>query len=269
MSSSAPLYAEDPFLQELIRGSLPGSSSSRACVAPLTDDEIGWFYCAICMETRLVLDRFRTACAHQFCVACLVRYIEGRVADGAVPVSCPAHGCGGGLHPEACKKLLDMDVFDAWCIALCEQAVGPGRARCPYRDCGELVVVEGGGGVARNEAESRVACPTCSREFCLQCEEPWKDRHGDGQGCALARLAEGRNWARCPSCRAMIDKNEGCNIMSCRCGTIFCYKCGMPSSREGCRCASKAEDAYNALTPLNPGSECKPNFTIDKCCQPS
>ncbi|GJM98724.1 hypothetical protein PR202_ga15756 [Eleusine coracana subsp. coracana] len=216
---------EDSYLQELIRGSVPGPSTSRARVAPLTDDEIGWFYCAICMETKLVLDRFRAgACAHEFCVACLVRYIEGRVADGAVPVPCPAPGCGGAsLHPEACKKLLDIDVFDAWCVALCERAVGPGRARCPYRDCGELLVVEGGSGrVAQGEAASKVACPTCSREFCLQCEEPWNDRHGsegdgDGEaGCVLARLAEGRNWARCPSCRAMIDKTEGCNRMLCR-----------------------------------------------------
>ncbi|KAL6846514.1 hypothetical protein ACP4OV_023962 [Aristida adscensionis] len=227
-SARAAADDDDPYLQELIRGSVPGPSS-RARVAPLTDDEIGRFDCAICMEPRLAFDRFRAAagaCAHEFCVCCLVRYIEGRVADGAVPVPCPAPGCRDGvMHPEACKKLLDIDVFDAWCVALCERAVGPARARCPYRDCGELVVLDAGGD--QRGASPEVACPTCKRAFCLQCEQPWDARHGGdggdggggggggGQRCLLARLADGQDWTRCPSCRAMVDKMDGCRRMVC------------------------------------------------------
>lgn len=244
---------DDPYLRELIRGSMPGPSSARARVAPLSDDEIGRFYCEICMECKLVFDRFRVAdaCAHEFCVACIVGHIESRVAEGAVPVRCPAGDCpdGGVMHPEACKKLLDIDVFDAWCVALCERAVGPARARCPYyRDCGELVVLDAGA----LGAMSKAACPGCSRAFCLQCEEPWDDRHGGGgDGCVLAQLAEGRSWRRCPSCRAMIDKIEGCKRMVCRCRTVFCYGCGLPFSGEGrCRCfLSEENDVLHLFEP--------------------
>lgn len=221
-AAAACAASDDSYLQELIRGSVPGPSSSRARVAPLTDDEIGWFCCGICTERRLVLDRFRAGsgldarCAHDFCIECVVRYIEGRVAYGAVPVPCPAPECRDGvMHPEACKKLVDIDVFDAWCVALCERAVGPARARCPYRDCGELVALEAADGGVVSEVE----CPTCSRAFCLQCEEPWDERHGGGsggRGCVLAGLAVGNKWTRCPSCRAMIDKIDGCRRMVCR-----------------------------------------------------
>ncbi|CAD6224895.1 unnamed protein product [Miscanthus lutarioriparius] len=267
-AAAAPACAasDDTYLQELIRGSVPGPSSSRARVAPLTDDEIGWFCCGICTERRLVLDRFRAGarCAHDFCIECVVRYIEGRVANGAVPVPCPAPECRDGvMHPEACKKLVDIDVFDAWCVALCERAVGPARARCPYRDCGELVALEAADGVL-----SEVECPTCSRAFCLQCEEPWDERHGGGGGdgrggCVLAGLAVGNKWTRCPSCRAMIDKIDGCRRMLCRCGTSFCYVCGSPVSEKGCRCFFAQEDP--ALTLQNAGFECKSGVSIDKC----
>ncbi|CAL5088201.1 unnamed protein product [Urochloa decumbens] len=261
---------DDAYLQELIRGSVPGPSSSRPRVAPLTDDEIGWFSCSICAETRLVFDRFRAGagagtdaaarCAHDFCIECVVRYIEARVAGGAVPVPCPEPGCrGGAMHPEACKKLLDIDVFDAWCVALCERAVGPARARCPYRDCGELVVLD----AAADGAGTEARCPTCSRAFCLQCEEPWDESHAGGW-CAMSRLAAGRNWTRCPSCRAMVDKIDGCRRIVCRCGTAFCYRCGSPFSGKVCRCiAPLEENAYAAQ--LKTGPECNPGISFDKC----
>ncbi|XP_006660655.1 E3 ubiquitin-protein ligase RNF14-like [Oryza brachyantha] len=253
-SASAQELDREQYLQELIRGSMldppsSSSSSSRAGrVRPLTDDEIGWFYCEVCMEWKLVFDRFRVSdgCPHVFCVACVVGHIEARVAEGKVPVPCLlAAGCSGGgvMHPEACKKLLDIDVFDRWCVALCERAVGPGRARCPYRDCGELAVLEGAGGeAALRAAVSKASCPTCSRAFCLQCEEPWDDRHGDSDArCSLTQLAMGSDWRRCPSCRAMIDKIDGCKRMTCRCGAVFCYDCGssFKPRKWSCKCSSR------------------------------
>ena len=168
MATAAHKLDQELSLQELIRGSVPDpSSSSSSRVPPLSDDEIGRFYCGICMEWKLVFDRFRAtgACAHEFCVACIVGHIEARVADGTVPVTCPAAECtdgGATMHPEACKKLLDIDVFDAWCVALCERAIGPRRARCPYRDCGHLVALDAGCGAAVG-AVSMAACPGCSR----------------------------------------------------------------------------------------------------------
>ncbi|KAE8821294.1 E3 ubiquitin-protein ligase RNF14-like [Hordeum vulgare] len=214
------LDVQDLRLQELIRGSMPDRppSSSSFRVPPLSDDEIGWFHCAVCMEPKLAFDRFgaTAACAHEFCVACVVAHIESRVADGAVPVPCLAAGCPVAMHPEACKKLLHMDVFDAWCVALCERALGPGRARCPYRGCGQLVVLDAGCSAPVGAASGSATCPGCSRAFCVQCEEPWDDRHGGGQGCALDRLAAGRKWMRCPCCRAMIDRIDGCKSMRCR-----------------------------------------------------
>ena len=38
---------------------------------------------------------------------------------------------------------------------------------------------------------------------------------------------------QCPRCRAHIEKRSGCDMMTCRCGHLFCYGCGS----SGCRCS--------------------------------
>ncbi|KAI8949750.1 hypothetical protein F4801DRAFT_390356 [Xylaria longipes] len=39
-------------------------------------------------------------------------------------------------------------------------------------------------------------------------------------------LAESKGWKRCPNCLNLVQKNGGCNHMTCNCGQDFCYLCG-------------------------------------------
>lgn len=56
----------------------------------------------------------------------------------------------------------------------------------------------------------------------------------DGQDCPLDRdmnltnqLAEEEGWKRCYNCQALVEHREACQHMTCRCGTQFCYVCGL------------------------------------------
>lgn len=31
---------------------------------------------------------------------------------------------------------------------------------------------------------------------------------------------------QCPSCKFWVEKNKGCDHMTCRCGYEFCFRCG-------------------------------------------
>ncbi|EJS42519.1 itt1p [Saccharomyces arboricola H-6] len=43
----------------------------------------------------------------------------------------------------------------------------------------------------------------------------------------LAIQEEGSNLQRCPRCKVVVERSEGCNKMTCgMCGTLFCFICG-------------------------------------------
>ncbi len=78
-------------------------------------------------------------------------------------------------------------------------------------------------------------CPSCFSEVCTAC----CDESHTGMTCAerqalkdtgvQERLLEGwaaeNNAKKCPSCRVLVQKAEGCNHMSCKCGVHFCWIC--------------------------------------------
>lgn len=42
------------------------------------------------------------------------------------------------------------------------------------------------------------------------------------------QFVKGKNFKQCPKCRRWVEKTQGCDHMTCRCGGEFCYKCGGP-----------------------------------------
>ncbi|CAL9247571.1 unnamed protein product, partial [Arabidopsis halleri] len=82
------------------------------------------------------------------------------------------------------------------------------------------------------------ACIKCSGLFCIDCKVPshsglscaeYKKLHPDPlvDDLKLKSLANDQNWRQCVKCRHLIELNQGCNHMICRCGYQFCYKCGV------------------------------------------
>jgi len=41
-------------------------------------------------------------------------------------------------------------------------------------------------------------------------------------------------YKKCPFCKFWVEKTVGCNHMTCRCGKMFCYKCG--GNYTNCKC---------------------------------
>ena len=41
---------------------------------------------------------------------------------------------------------------------------------------------------------------------------------------------------QCPSCLFWVEKNKGCDHMTCRCGYEFCFRCGAKYGQGDCNC---------------------------------
>lgn len=87
-------------------------------------------------------------------------------------------------------------------------------------------------------------CPACKKYYCLAC----KCEFHTGLSCQdykevaslneedrkFMMLVKGAKFKQCPNCKFWVEKNEGCDHMTCRCKYEFCYVCGGKYNR--CKC---------------------------------
>ncbi|CAM0958709.1 unnamed protein product [Alopecurus aequalis] len=173
-------------------------------------------------------------CGHAFCTTCLAGYIRVKIQDRIADVRCPEDGCGSVLDPELCQGMLPGAAFEAWCAVMCESMVLAANKvyYCPFKDCSAMMVDDLGGHVAESE------CPSCKRLFCARCGVPWHAGFGCAdyeqlsagdrgkEDLAVMEMAMGEKWKRCPQCKFLVQKSEGCLHITCRCGFEFSYGCG-------------------------------------------
>lgn len=129
----------------------------------------------------------------------------------------------------------------------CEQKLNELQLRSNFKPCPQCL--DNAQAVAWVDAgEFEATCPECSYTWCWACQSAWHQ----GQSCVEFKastdrrmsehaellldeqaldLAERMHWKRCPTCQTMVEKNQGCNTMTCICKTIFCYVCGQNLSR--------------------------------------
>jgi len=98
---------------------------------------------------------------------------------------------------------------------------------CTTPDCKQIY--------RRRTDKTALQCPACFSTICPSCDE---EAH-TGVSCEEQRilknpaeqerlneeLAAASGYKRCPTCRVMIEKTEGCNHMNCKCGAHICWKC--------------------------------------------
>jgi len=176
-------------------------------------------------------------------------FVSARIDDGASKIVCPVNylGCGNEVSPSELKRLLRPEVFERYSNLL-EKHEQPKKATsinaqqtvpCPV--CEAAVPVSG----KSNRKTNDLTCTACTAQFCRV--------HGlDHVGVPCEKTKpplrqELQNWwwqkwhtRKCPRCGHRIQKNGGCNHMTCRCGHEICWRCGGDYVKHGRRGHSDA-----------------------------
>lgn len=83
----------------------------------------------------------------------------------------------------------------------------------------------------------KASCQKCLSQVCFDCREAWHPARtcADMAVTAVAEWSTSRDCGQCPSCMAFIERVDGCNHMTCRCGHEFCWLCGHVYGVCGCQ----------------------------------
>ncbi|CAK7228357.1 hypothetical protein SCUCBS95973_006853 [Sporothrix curviconia] len=195
------------------------------------------FMCDICCEDEEGLQSFALKCGHRYCVDCYRQYLTQKIREEgeAARIQCPTTNCGRIIDAKSLSVLVTPELSGRYHELLNRTYVEDKESLkwCPAPDCENAVDCP----VKKKDLDRIV--PTvecgCGYRFCFGCS--LKDHQP--APCNLVKQwlkkcaddSETANWIsantkECPKCNSTIEKNGGCNHMTCRkCKHEFCWMC--------------------------------------------
>ena len=193
--------------------------------------------CPICDIDIDPGDGINLGCGHEFCSDCFKEHLKEKLNDQLTLLGskCPMKFCNFQVPSEIFKKLFknDKDELNIYkkCLIRNFTESNADIKLCPNPKCDKIIKLPGHG-------MFDIKC-SCGTSFCFKC---LKDSHRPSD-CFMLEIwekktkndAENVKWLmvntkQCPNCHKYIEKNQGCNHMTCRreaggCGYEFCWIC--------------------------------------------
>eukprot|EP00127_Corallochytrium_limacisporum_P005775 Clim_evm154s210 gene=Clim_evmTU154s210 len=218
----------------------PNKAGAGLTVA--ADAATGPSECEICMSETDPKSMVGLPCHHLFCSDCWNQYLRGKIMEegSGQNIHCPQHGCDILVDEWTVSKLiLDPKVLSRYEYLVARDFVGSNRyiKFCPAPGCENAIKVQ-------SLQTFEVTCE-CGHKFCFNCQQsvhdPVKCEMLKKWLIKCADDSETANWIaahtkECPKCKTTIEKNGGCNHMTCRsptCKYEFCWVCCGPWEPHG------------------------------------
>jgi ariadne-1 len=187
--------------------------------------------CPVCYDDYPGDQMLALSCKHFLCTTCLKDYIEVEIKDGPACLhsKCPYPKCNVLIDETLVKELVNKNAYTVYSKFIARSFVddNPRIKWCPAPDCGRAVYCP-------ETVTDTVTCQ-CGTKFCFKCGredhvpcsceelQKWLKKERDESETATWLTA---NTKDCPKCNRSIEKNGGCNHMTCSlCKYEFCWVC--------------------------------------------
>lgn len=224
------------------------------CKSNNTFEIVKDFTCFICCDTYELTQVYSLTCNHQFCIQCYYQYLMNEVNNGRL-ITCMDPSCKYTIPFQDVAHIIAIIEAEKTLIVaekpLRENPMLITATRewvdtrnsfkwCPATDCTSFTEIADASTIKNSSGSidlSLVPIVGCAEhhEFCFECNyenhlpcpcwlvKAWVKKCEDD--------SETANWIdanthSCPKCHTSIEKNGGCNHMTCRkCKHEFCWIC--------------------------------------------
>lgn len=198
--------------------------------------------CDICFEPLSSKEIFPLdACSHVYHLDCLNDFVKDAVLSKRDLIKCPDSQCSENLTVNDIQSIIAGDELDRFYENKLEMYIAAHEneiSYCPTPGCNYAFLHNG---------EPELRCRKCQGHYCLDCRvqfhvgktclEYKQEKVNNTFGKAdeeFMQFVKGAKYKQCSACKFWVEKNQGCNHMTCRCKHQFCYVCG--AQWKTCRC---------------------------------
>ncbi|KAL2404685.1 hypothetical protein ABEF93_006890 [Exophiala dermatitidis] len=194
--------------------------------------------CTGCFEEIPPSETAKLPCTHHYCKECLTTLITTALQNEATfPPKC----CLTAIPLKTVLLHLTKEQRQTYKEKAAEYAIPPQeRLYCPNTNCLRWISPSA---IRRDRQGVNHSCPHCSTKICGACHglahKRFTECPKDSGLEATILMAELEGWRRCYMCRTIVERNDGCRHMTCKCGGEFCYICG--AVWQTCHCTEDDE----------------------------
>lgn len=216
--------------------------------------------CIVCFDSFNSNDlTSNLSCQHSICKLCMRQYLLNSIDTATTyNLKCVEPSCNNKITPIVVQSILDLDTYNRYMKQYESERLNndPSVRWCSTIDCNTPLY-----GTTNSP---RIKCHKCNQYTCFNCRITWhygyschdiqqqlidnKTRDADNEFINYCQLHPDK-YRQCYKCGIMIEKRDGCDKMTCRCGGRMCMKCGSINAR--CTCTSDIHSFYDQATVLN------------------
>ena len=179
-------------------------------------------------------------CGHTFCSGCLNECFRVGLSNKA---SFPPKCCENeGIDIATVAGFLEEELVVRYTMVE-EEFRTRSPLFCATPRCSALI----SGARVANAVGKFIDCHECGQASCIDCKSS-RSRHTEAKCPDFIDkedrdLVNEKKWKQCPGCKNLVEREDGCNHMTCGCGTEFCYECGIEFADDNsCGCNTLPDD---------------------------